>query len=221
MSPSPAFVRSKPCFRRCSRAEQSIGVNRCVRHRAWRLPLPGQSRTSRKGSCRVSDLFRFLCASQHRYYRLLFLVNESTPDRNSSPKRRPAISRASERKSRCRGRVTGRVFSVRGSFRTEVWLRTHPELRRTERIRLLMDHLVHSFREESRLEGVASVFQARYFLFLLWSGTETFSIRRPSRPSGPDCGYSARQLRRNTLRCCALHPTTLLRPTPHPDSEAG
>jgi DNA-binding transcriptional LysR family regulator len=50
-----------------------------------------------------------------------------------------------------------RLFPCRPSFRTEVWLLTHPELRRTERMRLLMDHLVESFRAEPRLEGVASI----------------------------------------------------------------
>ena len=50
-----------------------------------------------------------------------------------------------------------RLFPCEPLFRTEVWLLTHPELRRTERIRLLVDHLVQSFRDEPRLREVASI----------------------------------------------------------------
>lgn len=50
-----------------------------------------------------------------------------------------------------------RLFPCRPPFRTEVWVLTHPELRRTERMRLLMDHLVESFRNDRRLEGVAAI----------------------------------------------------------------
>ncbi len=50
-----------------------------------------------------------------------------------------------------------RLFSCTPSFVSEIWLLTHPELRRTERIRLLMDHLVESFRADRRLQGVALV----------------------------------------------------------------
>lgn len=48
-----------------------------------------------------------------------------------------------------------RLFSVTPAFKSDVWLLTHPELRRTERIRLLMSHLFTSFREDPKLKGVA------------------------------------------------------------------
>ncbi len=50
-----------------------------------------------------------------------------------------------------------RLFPSKPSFVSDIWLLTHPELRRTERIRLLMDHLVESFRTDRRLQGVAVV----------------------------------------------------------------
>lgn len=48
-----------------------------------------------------------------------------------------------------------RLFSVTPSFKSEIWLLTHPELRRTERIRLAMDHLFESFRTDKVLKNVA------------------------------------------------------------------
>lgn len=50
-----------------------------------------------------------------------------------------------------------RLFPCTPSFESAIWLLTHPELRRTERIRLLMDHLTESFRTDSRLQGIAVV----------------------------------------------------------------
>ncbi len=44
-----------------------------------------------------------------------------------------------------------RLFDTDPPFATEVWILTHPELRRTERIRLLIEHLVEAFRSDDRL----------------------------------------------------------------------
>ena len=44
-----------------------------------------------------------------------------------------------------------RLFEVEPSFETQIWILTHPELRRTERVRLLIDHLFESFRSDNRL----------------------------------------------------------------------
>ena len=49
-----------------------------------------------------------------------------------------------------------RLFPCEPRFVSDIWLLTHPELRRTERIRLLMEHLMQSFRTERRLAGVAA-----------------------------------------------------------------
>jgi DNA-binding transcriptional LysR family regulator len=46
-----------------------------------------------------------------------------------------------------------RLFDVEPLFLSEIWLLTHPELRRTERIRLLMEHLFESFRCDPRFES--------------------------------------------------------------------
>lgn len=48
-----------------------------------------------------------------------------------------------------------RLFPCVPAFTSDIWLLTHPELRRTERIRLLMEHLVASFRSDRRLVDVA------------------------------------------------------------------
>lgn len=48
-----------------------------------------------------------------------------------------------------------RLFSTQPLFMSEVWLLTHPELRRTERVRLLMTHLYTSFRMDNRLREIA------------------------------------------------------------------
>jgi len=44
-----------------------------------------------------------------------------------------------------------RLFPAEPRAVTDIWLLTHPELRRTERIRLLMEHLAEAFRSEPRL----------------------------------------------------------------------
>lgn len=44
-----------------------------------------------------------------------------------------------------------RLFPAVPAFTSDIWLLTHPELRRTERIRLLMEHLHASFRGDPRL----------------------------------------------------------------------
>ena len=46
-----------------------------------------------------------------------------------------------------------RLFPFTPAFTSEIWLLTHPELRRTERIRLLMEHLHASFRKDPRLRS--------------------------------------------------------------------
>lgn len=44
-----------------------------------------------------------------------------------------------------------RLFGAEPVFKSTLWILTHPELRRTERIRLLIDHLFESLRGDSRL----------------------------------------------------------------------
>jgi len=44
-----------------------------------------------------------------------------------------------------------RLFACEPAYASDLWLLTHPELRRTERIRLLMSHLQKSFRSDARL----------------------------------------------------------------------
>lgn len=44
-----------------------------------------------------------------------------------------------------------RLFDVDPGYASEIWLLTHPELRRTERIRLLLEHLHDEFRRDPRL----------------------------------------------------------------------
>ena len=50
-----------------------------------------------------------------------------------------------------------RLFDVKPQFLSEIWLLTHPELRRTERIRLLMNHLYQAFRSDVRLQGLSGM----------------------------------------------------------------
>lgn len=47
-----------------------------------------------------------------------------------------------------------RLFEPNPAYHAPVWLLTHPELRRTERIRLLRDHLLECFRSDPRLQYV-------------------------------------------------------------------
>jgi len=46
-----------------------------------------------------------------------------------------------------------RLFSAVPAYTSDIWLLTHPELRRTERIRLLMEHLHAAFRADPRLRA--------------------------------------------------------------------
>jgi len=48
-----------------------------------------------------------------------------------------------------------RLFPVTPGEQTDLWLLTHPELRKTERIRLMMSHLYDSLRGDPRLQGAA------------------------------------------------------------------
>jgi len=48
-----------------------------------------------------------------------------------------------------------RLFPVTPAERTDLWVLTHPELRRTERIRLMMNHLFDSLRADPRLKHAA------------------------------------------------------------------
>lgn len=48
-----------------------------------------------------------------------------------------------------------RLFDTNPLFKTEIWILTHPELRRTERIRLLIEYLVEEFRSDSRMQSAA------------------------------------------------------------------
>jgi DNA-binding transcriptional LysR family regulator len=47
-----------------------------------------------------------------------------------------------------------RLFEAQPPYANDIWLLTHPELRRTERIRLLLEHLAESFRGDERLNPV-------------------------------------------------------------------
>ena len=47
------------------------------------------------------------------------------------------------------------LFPLKPNFTSDIWLLTHPELRRVERIRLLMDHLFTAFREDERIRRIA------------------------------------------------------------------
>lgn len=49
-----------------------------------------------------------------------------------------------------------RLLPCEPRYSTELWLLTHPELRRTERIRLLMQHLAEAFRADPRLKDIAA-----------------------------------------------------------------
>ena len=46
-----------------------------------------------------------------------------------------------------------RLFPVAPAIKSDIWILTHPELRATERIRLLTSHLVDSFRNDNLLSG--------------------------------------------------------------------
>jgi len=50
-----------------------------------------------------------------------------------------------------------RLFPCDPPFQSDIWLLTHPELRKTERIRLLKDHLYRCFREDPRLRDIANL----------------------------------------------------------------
>lgn len=49
-----------------------------------------------------------------------------------------------------------RLFDAEPAFASEIWLLTHPELRRTERVRLLVDHLYDAFRADPRIAPLVS-----------------------------------------------------------------
>ena len=49
-----------------------------------------------------------------------------------------------------------RLFDAGPAYRTTLWLLTHPELRRTERIRLLMDHLFAALQSDLKPQGMTS-----------------------------------------------------------------
>lgn len=48
-----------------------------------------------------------------------------------------------------------RLFPLAPGARTDLWLLTHPELRKTERVRLMMNHLFESMRADERLKSLA------------------------------------------------------------------
>ena len=48
-----------------------------------------------------------------------------------------------------------RLFPNTPSARTDLWILTHPELRKTERIRLMVNHLFESMRADDRLKALA------------------------------------------------------------------
>lgn len=48
-----------------------------------------------------------------------------------------------------------RLFPMRPEERTDLWILTHPELRKTERIRLMMKHLFDSMQSDDRLKSLA------------------------------------------------------------------
>lgn len=48
-----------------------------------------------------------------------------------------------------------RLFELEPRVTSEIWLLTHPELRTTERVRLLMNHILESFRNDKRLRRLA------------------------------------------------------------------
>jgi len=48
-----------------------------------------------------------------------------------------------------------RLFEFSPKFVSDIWLLTHPELRRTERIRLMMNHLYEAFRSDPRIRDLA------------------------------------------------------------------
>ncbi len=48
-----------------------------------------------------------------------------------------------------------RLFELKPRVTSDIWLLTHPELRATERVRLLMNYIRESFRTDKRLQGIA------------------------------------------------------------------
>jgi DNA-binding transcriptional LysR family regulator len=48
-----------------------------------------------------------------------------------------------------------RLFPMAPGVRTDLWILTHPELRKTERIRLMVNHLFESMRSDNRLKSLA------------------------------------------------------------------
>jgi DNA-binding transcriptional LysR family regulator len=48
-----------------------------------------------------------------------------------------------------------RLFPITPSARTDLWILTHPELRKTERVRLMVNHLFDSMRADDRLKALA------------------------------------------------------------------
>lgn len=48
-----------------------------------------------------------------------------------------------------------RLFELEPRVTSDIWLLTHPELRTSERVRLLMNHVRESFRNDKRLQGLA------------------------------------------------------------------
>lgn len=48
-----------------------------------------------------------------------------------------------------------RLFPCEPAFASDIWLLTHPELRRVQRVRLLMNHLHEAFGDDTRLSGGA------------------------------------------------------------------
>jgi DNA-binding transcriptional LysR family regulator len=48
-----------------------------------------------------------------------------------------------------------RLFPVSPEESTQLWILTHPELRKTERIRLMVNFLIDALRADARLKSVA------------------------------------------------------------------
>jgi DNA-binding transcriptional LysR family regulator len=48
-----------------------------------------------------------------------------------------------------------RLFPISPEQLTHLWILTHPELRKTERIRLMVDHLFNSMKSDERLQKLA------------------------------------------------------------------
>ena len=48
-----------------------------------------------------------------------------------------------------------RLFPIAPEVQSDLWILTHPELRRTERIRLMVNHLFDSLRADARLRSLS------------------------------------------------------------------